>query len=596
MKYLSCLVIILFFIGCSSNITKESVSDSKSVIDYEKLAIDKFISGSIQETKGNFQEAINEYLKALSFVQKPGIYYALAKNYYRLNKLSQALQYAKNAVTLEPENKEYLYLLASIYKASHLEDSSIAAYEKILSLDSTDINAYFQLAQLYENKRPNQSLSMYKKLIEKIGPEWNVLLNLIDLNERLGNIEETIQTLEELVNLNPSDLQLQKLLIDAYIKTKKYDKALAVCEESLVSFPDDIGLLELKGNIFIQQDKWKEAASVYKNIFENKESDFSIKFRIASLFLMASERDSLNLFIAKDLFQKLNQDTTDWQVNASLGEIELKLKNDSIATEYFKKAVQLAEWNSQLWARLGGVLFDRKKYSELVDYLKDAVEKFPNDFPINLLYALSLSQLNEHQKAITYFERAIRINPDDITSLIAYGYTLNQLKEENKALEILNKALLLDPKNIDAIGMAALIYDSQKNFEKSDSLYNQALIIDSTNSLILNNYAYSLAERGIRLDDALKMSQKAVQKEPENASYLDTIGWVYYQLGDYMTAKKYIEESLKHDSKSATVTDHLGDIYYKLGDKENAKKYWQKALELEPTNEKIKLKLEKGEL
>lgn len=596
MKYLLSLLSLIIIVSCSSDISKKSLPSSSVKIDNEKLAIEKFVNGSIQEIKGNIQEAINEYNIALSYAEKPGIHYALAKNYYRINKLAPALLHARKAAQLEPDNKEFLFLLASVYNASHLEDSSIAVYEKIISMDSTDAAAYFQLAQLYEKNRPKQALAIYKKLIDMIGPDWNVLVNMIDLNERLGNNEDSITFLEELIKLNPSDLQLQKLLIDSYIKTKNYDKALKICEEALISYPEDIGLLELKGNIFIQQDKWNDAAQVYEKIFDSREIDFNQKLKIASLFMMASEKDSTNLFTAKKFFEKLNKDSTDWQINASLGEIEIKLKNDSSAIEYFKKAVSLAEWNSQLWIRLGGLLFDRRKYSDVISLLADAVEKFPNDFAINLIYGLSLSQNNEHQKAKIYLERAVNINPDDITSLTAYGYTLNQLKDEEGALKILNRALAIDPKNIDIIGMAALIYDSQKNFAMSDSLYSEALKIDSTNALILNNYAYSLAERGIKLEEALRMSKKAIEKEPKNASYLDTIGWIYYQLGDYKTAKKYIEESIKQDSKSATVTDHLGDVYFKLGNKEKAKEFWQKALELEPSNEKIKQKLEKGEL
>ncbi|MCX7797729.1 MAG: tetratricopeptide repeat protein [Melioribacter sp.] len=597
MRFVALFFSLLVIIGCSSKVVKQNSVDDKFIEkSNKKLAIEKFISGSIYEAKGDIQKAINEFQEALKYEQKPGIYYALAKNYYRINKLSNALQNARKAVELEPTNKEFLFLLASIYDSSHLIDSSITVYEKIVSIDSTNVVAYFQLAKLYERNRPKQALSLYKKLINMIGPDWDVLVNMIDLNERLGNIDETVKTLEELVKLNPSDLQLQKFLIDAYIKTKNYDKALKICDESLITFPNDIGLLDLKGNIFIQQEKWKEAANVYKLIFDNKESDFNIKLKISSLFLMAAEKDSSNLHIAKSFFEKLNKDSTDWQVIASLGEIEAKLKNDSLAIEYFKKATKLAEWNVQLWIRLGGFLFDKRKYSDVIILLSEAVEKFPNDFAINLIYGLSLSQLNNYQEAKIYLGRAVKINPNDITSLTAYGYTLNQLKDENGALEVLNKALLIDPKNIDVLGMAALIYDSQKNFIMSDSLYSMALKIDSTNALILNNYAYSLAERGIRLEEALKMSKKAVEKDPQNASYLDTIGWVYYQLGDYLTAKKFIEDSLKLDNKNATVTDHLGDVYFKLGNKEKAKEFWKKALELEPQNEKIKQKLEKGEL
>ena len=154
----------------------------------------------------------------------------------------------------------------------------------------------------------------------------------------------------------------------------------------------------------------------------------------------------------------------------------------------------------------------------------------------------------------------------------------------------------IDPNNVQLIGQTALIYESQKHFNISDSLYNHALKVDSSNALILNNYSYSLAERNIKLEEALRMSKKAVESDPKNSSYLDTIGWIYYMLGDYNKAKKYVEESLNEDAKSATVNDHLGDIYLKLGNKNSALEYWKKASSLEPDNEKFKSKIEKGVL
>jgi len=195
-----------------------------------------------------------------------------------------------------------------------------------------------------------------------------------------------------------------------------------------------------------------------------------------------------------------------------------------------------------------------------------------------------------------YLKRALNIKPDDLTALSALGYTLNQLKEDNKALVILDKALSIDPKNLQVISIIALINETRKNYQVSDSLYQKALKIDTANVLIMNNYAYSLAERKIRLQDALSMSKKAVEMEPKNASYLDTIGWVYFQLEDYKHAKTNIEEAIKYESKNATILDHLGDIYFKMKDNSKAVKLWQEAFELDQTKIEIKQKIEKGEL
>lgn len=596
---LSLLLIILTLFGCSSNVNKNQYEDSNRIdnnSNRKRIATEKFINGSILEQKGKYAEAVIEYLDALKFDQQPGIYYALAKNYYSLNKLSSAIQFAKKSIELESKNIEYLYLLASLYSSAQLPDSSVNVYERIVKLDSSDVKAYFQLAVLNESKRPSKSIDYYKKILNIIGPEWTVLVRLVDLNERMGNINETIKTVEQLSKLNPSDIQLIKVLIDSYIKNKEFEKALKLAEDSLISFPDDLGLVELKANIFLSQQKWKDAANEFMKLINSSEIDFENKLKIGTLFYAAAEKDSSNFEFAKQILNKIDKDTSDWQVNAYLGEIELSQKNDSSAINYFKKAASLAEWNSQIWIRLGGTLFDTRKYNDAIHLMKPAVEKFPNDFAINLIYGLSLAQENKHDAARIFLSKAYNINPNDLTVLSALGYSLNQLKLSDDALNYLDKALRIDPDNIQIISIAAMIYENKKSFVISDSLYNHALSLDSTNALILNNYAYSLSERNIHLDEALRMAQIALDAEPENSSYLDTIGWIFFQLGDYNKAKKYIEESIKIDQKSGTVFDHLGDIYFKLDDKKNALLNWKKALELEPDNKKYEEKIEKGEL
>ncbi len=354
--------LLLLFTACSRVQVSDSESSSKIYISNkrtsQKAAQERFINGSILELKGQIPEAINQYLEALKYDPHPGIYFTIAKNYFIINKLSSALNYSRKAVRLDSLNTDYLFLLANIYSASRLDDSSMAVYEKIIASDSNNYAAYFQLAQLNEKKRPNYSLTIYKKLIDAIGPEWNILVRIIELNDRLGNVDATIDTFEELLKLNPSDIRLQKVLIESYMKSKKYDKAKSLIDEALVSFPEDLNLYEMKGSLYIQKSEWGNAFEQYKKLIESDEISFENKISIGSIFLNGVEKDSINLKYAGKIFSQLDKDTTDWQVKAYLGEIGLRLKNDSLAIQYFKQAANLAEWNSQLWIRLGGFLFD----------------------------------------------------------------------------------------------------------------------------------------------------------------------------------------------------------------------------------------------
>lgn len=590
------VVLTILLYSCASDLVKESSLPKPGSSNNKKIAQALFIEGSVLELKGEYNEAITKYIEALKFDSQPGLFYTIAKNFYRINKLSPALSFSRRAVEKDSTNIEYLTLHAAIYSASHLSDSAESVYDKVIKLDGRNITAYFNLAQLLEPKKPSLAIAYYKKVIELMGPDWNVLVKIADLNERQGNVEETIKTVEELLKLNPSELNLQKLLIESYIKTKNLEKAAALINEAQISFPDDPNLMEMKGTVLIQKGLWKEASLEYMMLVKNPSINIEQKIRFGTAFYLQGEKDSASYDLAKEIFLEINKDTLDWQTNAYLGEIEVRKKNDSVAIEYFKVASSLAEWNAQVWVRLGGLLFDTKRYKEAIQYMSLASEKFPNDFVVNLIYGLSLSSDNEHLKAKDALQRALKINPDDVTALSAIGYILNQLKEDDAALIHLDKALLREPQNLQVISIMALIHETRKNYAASDSLYSSAIQIDSTNILILNNYAYSLAERGTKLQEALSMAKKAIEKEPRNSSYLDTIGWIYFKLGEYKKAKLNIEEAIKIEDNNATLLDHLGDVYFKLGNKAKAFEVWKRAFEIDSTKTDILKKIEKGEL
>ena len=146
------------------------------------------------------------------------------------------------------------------------------------------------------------------------------------------------------------------------------------------------------------------------------------------------------------------------------------------------------------------------------------------------------------------------------------------------------------------INSLAIVYDGMGAQTVSDSLYTKSLELDPKNALACNNFAYSLAKRNVRLDDALRYAEMALSIDPNSPSYLDTYGWVQFKLGNYDTAKVYIEKALTMDGDNHELLDHIGDVLFMLGDKENAKKYWKRALELNKENETIKRKIERGEI
>lgn len=593
-------VLIILFWGCASrNVQKPDRPEKSDIITHapdKKKAMEHFIQGNVAEQKGDLELAIQEYQDALTYDHKAGLYYIIAKDYFQINKLSLALSNISQAVNMDSTNVDYLDLMANIYQNAQQSDSAAAAFEKIIQLDSTRINAYYNLGLIYEQSKPSEAISIYNKLISIIGPEWNVLARKAELYERLGKFDDAIKSVEGLLALDPSNINLQKLLLESYIKAGKNDTALVKINMLLLQYPDDTDLLEKKAQILIEQNKWQEAAEEYKIIVAKPGINIDSKVKIGSAFLAQSVKDSGLVKAAKDIFTILDKDTTYWQIKLMLGEVSLLEKDDSTAFRYFRKGIELANWNADAWVRLGGLYFDKKRFQDAENLMKEAVVKFPNNFAVNFILGLSLSQQNKFSDASGYLKRSVELNSKDLNALSAYGYTLNQLKKPDEAIYYLKEALKISPDNVELLGTLGLIFNAQKRWQECDSTYKRALEIDSANALVLNNYAYALSERGEKLDQALAMAEKAISKDSANSSYLDTIGWVFYQLKNYQKAEFYIEKAMAYDSKNATIMEHLGDVKFKKGNKQAAVDLWKKAFNLDSGNQELKLKLDKGEM
>ena len=107
----------------------------------------------------------------------------------------------------------------------------------------------------------------------------------------------------------------------------------------------------------------------------------------------------------------------------------------------------------------------------------------------------------------------------------------------------------------------------------------QVFRLDPQHAQALNFLGYSYAERGIRLDQALDMIQRALESDAWNGAYLDSLGWVYFQMGRYEEARGPLEQAARTYPHDPTVLDHLGDLYAKVGELELALAAWSRAID-----------------
>jgi Flp pilus assembly protein TadD len=136
----------------------------------------------------------------------------------------------------------------------------------------------------------------------------------------------------------------------------------------------------------------------------------------------------------------------------------------------------------------------------------------------------------------------------------------------------------LQPNNDKFHFTLGALYDSNKQKELGMDEMRKAIALNPGNAPALNYLGYTYAEKGDRLDEAEKLIRRALVIEPEDGFYVDSLGWVYYQRGEFQKAVDQLERAVNLTGEDPTITEHLGDAYNKIGKTRDASHEYQDAL------------------
>ncbi|MCI0449168.1 MAG: tetratricopeptide repeat protein [Chlorobi bacterium] len=522
-------------------------------------ALELFIEAKTFELKDNYLAAISKYNDALRIEKSPGIYYALSKLYSNVTQHQKALEYVLEAVKLSPANILYKEHLSDVYIILGDYNNALKYLKEVIQKNPDDINLLYNIGRMYEAlKQPSEAIKYYENITENYQYDETVLLRMADIYESYNDYANTAATVEKLLLLNPTDINLKYSAAAAYVKIPDYDNAIRIYEEILSTNPNNRDVQTEVIKLYFRQHRNSEAFEKYSKMINRDSVDFMTKMDVAIAFFQASSEDKEALSVSKSILQTLQTAyPNEWMPEYYLAYIDSK-ENREMSEQKFNELLARVDTSAELYVQVGFYYYEKNKFQPAVDIFKKGAQKFPSDFRLNYLTGNTYYRLSQNREALPYLEKAVEISPSDLNALSNLG----------------------------------LVYDDLKMNVECDRLYRQALSYHPENILLLNNYAYHLAENNERLKEALEMSKKTIDKEPNNASYLDTYGWILYKLKDYKNAAVYIEKAIKQ-GKNATLLDHLGDIYEADGEIVKALKQWNEALQLEPENELVKKKIEK---
>jgi len=554
------VLVTLMLNGCSGS--QKATSDETSPENRE-LSLKHFLEGSLHDQKNEFAQAILDYQEALRYKKDPAIYHAIAKDYAILGKNDRAIEAAREAVKLEPDNRTFREMLAEIYiNARNLEDA-IREYAEIVKRDSSYQQGWIALARLEQAKSPQSALVLYQKFIDRFGPDADAYLQLAQIYGSTGKLDSAAEALKGMLTLDPGNFDIKKALGDTYLQADSITAALKIYNDLIELHPEHFEVRASLAHAYLVQQDYDHAAEQFDIVLRKDTLSVEDQLRFGQVFVSFIQKDSAVAPYALKLFEKVHGNyPSDWRPYWFLGAIQNILHDDSSALGNFRKVKELASWNPDGWLGIAGIYYDNNQLDSVISVLVEAKRTVPEEFRVHFLLGVAYQRKHDLVNAASSLEKALDLNA----------------------------------KYVDAMTAIALVYDELKHKEESDSMYERALRLEPHNHLALNNYSYSLSERGLYLERALRMSKEALELQPNNQSYLDTFGWINFQMGRYEDAEKYIGKAVELGTTSAVIFEHFGDVHSKLSHRDKAIEYWQKALEIDSSNAAIKEKIQRGSL
>jgi len=219
-----------------------------------------------------------------------------------------------------------------------------------------------------------------------------------------------------------------------------------------------------------------------------------------------------------------------------------------------------------------------KKYSAAVDVTKAALADNPGDLRLMRLQAQALRHSGKADQGIALLEKAVKDHADQPNAYVTLAQVYSEADRGAQAVKVLQDAQTRFPDdNLIAFELGA-VFDKQKRYADAEQAFHRLLSRDPQNAAALNYLGYMLADRGERLDESVGYLKKALEIEPDNGSYLDSLGWAYFKKDDLDLAEKNLRQAADQLRTNSVIQEHYGEVLFKLGRYDDAIAAWTRAL------------------
>lgn len=482
--------------------------------------------------------------------------------------------------------------------------------------------AHFMDGQLFMSQG-NYSMAIleFQDALELDPEASTIIVSMAECYWKLGKAKKSEELLFNALNINPTDNEAREILANQYIYQNKHDKAIEqyrVLAENAVegntkylialaklvlsqnninesislfikAYEKDksrIDILEEAANLSLRSRQLEKATNLYKQLIDIDNNNSYYLSTYIDLIVMSGDYD--NGIVALKSLIEIEGETTERL--SQLGILYYNTNRIVKAKPIFNKLLSMDHFDATTMHFLSNIYIEQGILDSALIIANKIIDHHPSD-PRGYLDA-ALTELNNENPigAIEILEPVNRTFNNEFSIQYLLGSSYQQLEEYDKATVVLRQSLKIYPESRGARHTLAIASDALNYWNESDSLYEGLIESDTNDVQALNNYSYSLVERNIQLNKALAMAKKAIELEPNNAAYLDTIGWIYYKMDNVEKALSFIRKSVELDNNNAVVLEHLGDVLFSNNQIEEAMLFYLKALDIDKNNEILQQK------
>jgi tetratricopeptide (TPR) repeat protein len=587
------------------------------------------------------ERAISEYKQAME-ADPDSLFLRvnLAELYWRVSRVGDAVREAEAVLKVNPDQEDAHRLLANLYLrnlgeaqpekvAKESLHKAIEHFEALVRLDPTDTDSYVTLGRLYRlNNEPSKAEEIFRKALNADPNSKSALVYLAQLYSDQGAYDQAVELLKKIPE-NEMDAQTLSLLGLAYLQAGDFDNAAATYQKALAQEPENLDVRRAYAEALLRRGKTVEARSELQRILKSDPEDGNSHLRLGQLDRQEGNFDSAR----KELERAKTLMPDNPEVQYQLVLLEDALGNDDQAIEILQGLLKQSERpegkytaaeahnRAAFLERLGLIYRNQEKYDRALETFRQlqglgdseapqaealiietlrlkrepqkamqaadaAVQKYPKDRSLISLRATLLAEQGRVDEALSALQGLLNGGPSDRETYLTIAQVYSQAKRYSDAEDAVRKSLALTSKTEDqefARFMLGSVYEREKRYDLAEEEFKKVLSVNPLNAPAANYLGYLLADRGVRLEESVEYIQKALQVDPNNGAYLDSLGWAYYKMKRFDLAQPPLERAARLVSNDPTILEHLGHVYIGLGKKQQAQEEWERALKEWPT-------------